>query len=139
MQEVSQYRASNYITKDKKLRVTMTGFFSGRSLILLRGHKAILRQCALALFWSQACIFICLRLGKLEVLKVWSQWAASASSGSPLEMHVFEEVKAAEPEQLALSHLLLAAKLQEQGGKEELSAAFFFERLRSCKDPWMGE
>jgi hypothetical protein len=45
-----------------------------------------------------------------------------------------------ELEQLAPSHLLLDAKLQEQGDKEELSSsAFLFEMLRSCKDPWICE
>jgi hypothetical protein len=38
-----------------------------------------------------------------------------------------------EPKQLAPSHLLLDAKLQEQGDKKELPAtAFLFEMLRSC-------
>jgi hypothetical protein len=50
-----------------------------------------------------------------------------------------QEVKAGEPEQLASSHFLLDAKLQEQGDKQELPAsAVLFERLRSSKDPWMG-
>jgi hypothetical protein len=49
-------------------------------------------------------------------------------------------VEQGEPEQLALSHLFLDAKLQKLGDKEELSAsAFLFERLRSCSDPWMSE
>jgi hypothetical protein len=40
-----------------------------------------------------------------------------------------------EPEQLALSHVLLDAKLQEQGDTEELPAsAYLWEMLRSCKD-----
>jgi hypothetical protein len=39
-----------------------------------------------------------------------------------------QEVKAGEPEQLAPSHLLLDAKLQEQGDKQELPiSAVFFE------------
>jgi hypothetical protein len=30
-------------------------------------------------------------------------------------------------------------KLQEQGDKEGLPAsAFLFEKLKNCKDPWMG-
>jgi hypothetical protein len=46
--------------------------------------------------------------------------------------------KSGEPVQLAPSYLLLN-KLQKQGDKEELPASpFFFEMLRSCKDPWMG-
>jgi hypothetical protein len=49
-----------------------------------------------------------------------------------------QEVKAGEPEQLAPSHLLLDAKLQEQGDKQELPiSAVIFEMLRSCKDPWI--
>jgi hypothetical protein len=48
-----------------------------------------------------------------------------------------QEVKAGEPEQLTLCHLLLDAKSQEQGNLEELPAsAFLFEMLTSCKDPW---
>jgi hypothetical protein len=40
--------------------------------------------------------------------------------------------------QLAPSHLLLDAKLQEQEDTEELPAStFLLEMLRSCKDPWM--
>jgi hypothetical protein len=47
-------------------------------------------------------------------------------------------LKQGEPEHLALSHLFLDAKLQKQGDKKELPAsAFLFEKLRSCKDPWL--
>jgi hypothetical protein len=50
-----------------------------------------------------------------------------------------QEVNTEETQQLASPHLLLDAKLLEQGDKKELTAsAFLFEVLTSCKNPWVG-
>jgi hypothetical protein len=50
-----------------------------------------------------------------------------------------EEVKTKRPEQLAPSHLLLEAKLEEQGEIKGLPVSvFLMEIFTSCKPPWMG-
>jgi hypothetical protein len=49
--------------------------------------------------------------------------------------HWNKEVKTEKPEQLSPFHLLLHAKLEEQGDKGATCFCFPFEMLTCCKDP----